>query len=48
MSRPYEFAQFLILATNGRRRYPFALLSVRGIVAYFESRAAALDFITTH
>lgn len=35
---------YLILAT-ARKRYPFLLLSISGIVAYFETRAAAETFI---
>ncbi len=43
MSRPFQFSRFLILAT--RKRYPFAVLSWRGLLAYFETRADAETFI---
>ena len=46
MARPFQFANFLILAT-ARKRYPFAVLSGRGLLAYFDTRESAQDFITS-
>ena len=41
---PYQFTRYLILAT-ARKRYPFALLTCAGLVAYFQSRQDAVNFI---
>ena len=45
MANPYEFPHYLILASGRNRAFPFALLSARGLVAYFDTRAAAVQFI---
>ena len=44
MPRPYAYIAYLIMAT-GRKRYPFMLLSVAGILAYFVTREDAEHFI---
>ena len=44
MSRPYAYIAYLIMATS-RKRYPFMLLSVAGILAYFATREDAETFI---
>ena len=44
MPRPFAYIAYLILAT-GRKRYPFMLLSVAGILAYFATREDAEQFI---
>ena len=45
MANPFQFPHFLILASGRKCAFPFALLSDRGLVAYFADRAAAVQFI---
>lgn len=46
MTKPFAHVRHLILATS-RKAYPFLVLSVGGVRAYFVTRADAEGFVKT-
>ena len=45
MARPFQYSNYLILATGRSKFYPFVVLSLTGLRGYFVDRAAAESFV---
>ena len=45
MARPFQYSNYLIMATGRNKFFPFVVLSITGIRAYFVDRDAAESFV---